>query len=988
MRAADASTSTERIRTTGFFRLKRSSVNPPLFGGYEPNVAITEEPAMDPDLRRRLAADREVAPEGAERALALPDGLVGPGNGLNQETPVGEAHPFWSERAQAERELQLMRPPHLDEAAGNANITSTASSSTELRPSSTGVDSRATGFGQQETVVPSPADAATPEVRESDRADQGIPSGRGVSSNQESEAATGLGTAPSPELASVPNLVAGSANSFPTSSVGDGGVAHGHLGSNERLGMRPGERLVVEEMKNLLVGLYEQNQILVESQRALQRRVEQMENDAMHSASSGGDGDKAQTDQELGWVPENVPYLGRFIPPEEKTALDYKAGIEEGLRRAAEAAQSQTSRPSRPNLEAPRPVAVAVPEVPLAPPRRSPSPHTPNGTRAPSGTPPRTPTPVFGSPAINPPAPAEDFKGFRGREPSVESRRGHPLAQSAEWSAAVTQETGARDFWGSVGIGIPGASGVGFGSTGISGSVGSSGLGLGPLGFANQGPSGFANQGMANTGMVAGSLAGMFAGSGGGNSGNGGGNSGFGVGNSGTSSSPIPPVGEGRNAFAPGDRTWWKLPPLPDAGTEDACVAVSDWLTQIQPIMSDLSDSSWVWWQRVMEIAQKAYLRWQQAGPLEKSLVVCEAPTDLLDPRLSRLEARALGMILESLPVRIKDELVVTKALTTTNAIYRILLAFQPGGLAERQKLISNLQEPGVASTARYCSDQLRRWHRWLSRALDLGVNPPDPAILLAGLDRLCSVVIGAHAQLSFRCNISRTQHQLDFCPTVTSVTAYARLLQAEMETLALSGSDPELEDAPKLTKKQRAAALRKEQEAKGGGKTWMHLWELVKQTLSSSSSSNSPRKAIRVLARVTTLRQEMVVEKADASFTAPREDAKWDVLAGPTTTLARPPRKEDALTVGLPNIAQRAATVRVATRVERPRIRLLGGSQGLHLQTWEQVPIRELKEVKVPEKGKENHHNRNLSRSKFGKLQLNRRRVMPKVRVREQTPK
>ena len=40
------------------------------------------------------------------------------------------------------------------------------------------------------------------------------------------------------------------------------------------------------------------------------------------------------------------------------------------------------------------------------------------------------------------------------------------------------------------------------------------------------------------------------------------------------------------------------------------------------------------------------------------------------------------------------------------------------------------------------------------------------------------------------------------------------------METLALSGADPDLEEPVKLTKKQRAAALRKEQaEAKGGGK-------------------------------------------------------------------------------------------------------------------------------------------------------------------------
>ena len=75
--------------------------------------------------------------------------------------------------------------------------------------------------------------------------------------------------------------------------------------------------------------------------------------------------------------------------------------------------------------------------------------------------------------------------------------------------------------------------------------------------------------------------------------------------------------------------------------------------------------------------------------------------------------------------------------------------------------------------------------------------------------------MLAAHAQLGFGCNISRTQHQLDFCPTVTSVTRYARLLQAEMETLALlSGADVEIEPGGEETKRQRAAALKKAEAA------------------------------------------------------------------------------------------------------------------------------------------------------------------------------
>ena len=240
---------------------------------------------------------------------------------------------------------------------------------------------------------------------------------------------------------------------------------------------------------------------------------------------------------------------------------------------------------------------------------------------------------------------------------------------------------------------------------------------------------------------------------------------------------------------------------------EDACILASDWLTQVQPIMGDLSDKSSISWSQVMRVAQDAYANWQRAGPLEKSLVVCDLPLELQDARYARLESRALGMLLESLPSRVKDELVVTRGMTCANAIFRVLLAYQPGGLAERQRLIQHLTDPGQAHTAKECSDCLRKWHRWLTRSQDLSVSTPDAAVLLAGLDKLCQVVMDAHAQLSFRCSISRTQHQLDFCPTLQSVTAYARLLQAEMETLSLSGADVDLDH---VKKKGRVAQFQK----------------------------------------------------------------------------------------------------------------------------------------------------------------------------------
>ena len=98
--------------------------------------------------RRRSAAEgADGAPNEREPALALPEVPA-------EEEPERAiaAHPFWSEKARAEQELQLLRPQSLDDVVGAANVTSTAGSSTELRPGSTGVDRSATGTAPHEVA--------------------------------------------------------------------------------------------------------------------------------------------------------------------------------------------------------------------------------------------------------------------------------------------------------------------------------------------------------------------------------------------------------------------------------------------------------------------------------------------------------------------------------------------------------------------------------------------------------------------------------------------------------------------------------------------------------------------------------------------------------------------------------------------------------------------------------------------------------------------
>ena len=216
--------------------------------------------------------------------------------------------------------------------------------------------------------------------------------------------------------------------------------------------------------------------------------------------------------------------------------------------------------------------------------------------------------------------------------------------------------------------------------------------------------------------------------------------------------------------------------------------------------MSDISDKSAEWWDKIMHVAESTYQQWQVAPPLSKSQIQCVPTPDLSNPRFARLESRALSMLLESVPESIKQDMVVTRNLSCVNAIYRILITYQPGGLDERQRLIKGLAEPGQATTAKEAADLLRKWRRWLARFQGLGVSTPDAAILLGGIDKLASGIIQAHPQLSFRCSVARTQAQLDFNPTLDSVVAYAKHLQAEFEVLAVSGlEEPTNPKKPKL---------------------------------------------------------------------------------------------------------------------------------------------------------------------------------------------
>ncbi|CAE7388019.1 hypothetical protein AK812_SmicGene40986 [Symbiodinium microadriaticum] len=84
--------------------------------------------------------------------------------------------------------------------------------------------------------------------------------------------------------------------------------------------------------------------------------------------------------------------------------------------------------------------------------------------------------------------------------------------------------------------------------------------------------------------------------------------------------------------------------------------------------------------------------------------------------------------------------------------------------------------------------ETLRRWARWLKRAQDLGLQVPDPSILLRGLEQAAKTQLEKHGEVAFRANMLRYSLELDASPTLSSIVKFQSHLLAEFEQIAYRG--------------------------------------------------------------------------------------------------------------------------------------------------------------------------------------------------------
>ena len=572
-------------------------------------------------------------------------------------------HPFWSEKMQDEARLRAARPEDLGQLGEGSG---NGSSSTELRPDAEHNPPRG------EPISYGPIGGSSARAGE----DPGHPEGSSV---------------------------------------------------EVRAGMRPGERLVVQTMKDMLADLVAQNKELLEQNRSMQGRIERLEDEnTMMSASSGGQKDQHEVLREFvhgvggssgttgilsggsgahgSTEPVGVPSDLLQLMELQKTLLQNRSHAKESVSEVPRSSGFEGTCSVRDRSPPPPPPRDEVPGL---------RPTTPGGTMIPEGPPPRTPTPTFGSPG-----------------------------SQLTWD-------GSRSLWG----------------------LGSTAYEARPIPMPPSAPTSLLAEGIPGAGSL-----------------------------------PLPtlehPPISSRDPYAPGDRVWWSLPVLEEPlADQDAATRAADWLQMLFPLMSDLAPMSEVWWTRVVSEAKRWYQVWCASSSVERGQVVPSLSFELQQSRYRRLESRAYAMLQNALPSCVKDEVIASRSLHCVGVLYHVLRMYQPGGLAERTRLLDQLGAPGKATTASEAVNKLRAWNRALARASVMGISIPDSSIMLRGLDMLAEALLHKHVQMAFRCNAARNTLHLDHRPSLDTVREYAKVLQSELEMIAVSGADEPVGKKPKVAK-------------------------------------------------------------------------------------------------------------------------------------------------------------------------------------------
>ena len=164
-----------------------------------------------------------------------------------------------------------------------------------------------------------------------------------------------------------------------------------------------------------------------------------------------------------------------------------------------------------------------------------------------------------------------------------------------------------------------------------------------------------------------------------------------------------------------------------------------------------------------------------------------------------RIEQRGSVALLKAIPESIRSELVSQREVNSVSIIFKVLRVYQPGGLGERTTLLKQLVDQRVPSSLGEWLTSLRAWRRWLTRVQELGIQPPDPVLLLATLDRYSAGLATHSSQVAFRLQVTRAALRIDVAPTENGIQQFSESLLAEGEAVFHGSASAPLKDTVKV---------------------------------------------------------------------------------------------------------------------------------------------------------------------------------------------
>eukprot|EP00913_Durusdinium_trenchii_P004009 g3713.t1 len=215
-----------------------------------------------------------------------------------------------------------------------------------------------------------------------------------------------------------------------------------------------------------------------------------------------------------------------------------------------------------------------------------------------------------------------------------------------------------------------------------------------------------------------------------------------------------------------------------------------------------------------------AYREWLQAEPVQRLYIRPRVPVECSGV-WSRLEQRGQLMLINAVPQSIKAEILSSRTTSSVEVLYALFRRYQPGGLAERSRLLRQLVEPKTPQTMNEVVEALRGWRRSLRRAQELEIATPDATLLLGALDRMSDLIGRTSSQVAFRMSSTRAALGVDVTPNLETVLSFSDMLTAEAESLVISELQPtsEVKASPIATKVKAMTATADEKGEKGSGK-------------------------------------------------------------------------------------------------------------------------------------------------------------------------